>query len=785
MTPMEERPLGYDRDSNLPARRRNGETHLTYPMPSDRVQTGPFESPGTQDLLDYWHILWLNRRLILSFALLGLAIALVFSIIQQPVYRAHTSIAIQDLNEDFLNLKEGPTAVNSTGPSESYFQTQVQILQSESLLVRVMEKPAIAKALDREQTNRGRFDWRESLGLREFFGLPEPRLRSDPERSLEKVASLLTVHSSGETRLVQLYFENGDPQLAADFANTLVSEFVEQSHQMRWESTQRTAEWLAAHLNEMKTNLENGEVQLQHYARNSGLLFSEKGNVAQEKLSQLQEEYSKAEVDRAEKQAKHETAKTKPLESLPETLDDPTVRELATKLAALRQEKALLTSALTSEHYKVRQVQAQIEELSSALETQRQNLVRRAGNEYLSARRREELLAKQYNQQAKIVSDQAEKTIHYETLKHEVDTSRQLYDASVQRVKQAGLAAAMRGSNILVVDKAKPPRLPYRPNYPLSCALGLLVGLSFGGAFGILRERFDQRIVSPGVAPMHLNLPELGAIPNFAIVRSQTFGSAQNGENGSRIFKMSVAGRGAHRADLFMASEAFRATITSLLLPGLGISSEPSLIVVSSPGPGAGKTTVTCNLGAAMAQIGRRVLLIDADLRRPTLHEILKIPNSWGLCDVILSNHPISQIGLSGLVRHTDIQGLDLLPGGKSEKDPSHLFFSLRIVELFNRLRTEYDLVLVDTPPMTLLADARVLGRIADGAVLVIRARRTSLAQAQFAVQRFTDDGTRVLGTILNGWDPNADTGTDYGDSYMECKMRYQGWVSSSTSKNQ
>ena len=293
---------------------------------------------------------------------------------------------------------------------------------------------------------------------------------------------------------------------------------------MRWESTQRTADWLAAHLNEMKTSLEKNEAQLQAYARTSGLLFSEKGNVADEKLRQLQEEYSKAQADRTEKQAKHETAMIKPLESIPEALDDATVRDLGLRLAALRQEKAQLTSSLTPEHYKVRQVQAQIDELTAALETQRKNIVRRAANEYHSARRHEELLARAYVEQAKTVSDQAEKTIHYETLKHEVDNSRQLYDALMQRVKQAGLASAMRASNILVVDKAKPPLLPYRPNYPLNSVLGLFAGTFFGAGFSVLRERLNRCIVGPGVAPAHLNLPELGAIPMVtAFSYSQTF----------------------------------------------------------------------------------------------------------------------------------------------------------------------------------------------------------------------------------------------------------------------
>jgi capsular exopolysaccharide synthesis family protein len=688
---------------------------------------------------------------------------------QRPVYRAHTSIAIQDLNENFLNLKEDPTAINPTEPNESYFQTQVQILQSESLLERVVEKPAIAQALAREETNR-KFDWGRYLGLSEVV---PPR---DHEQSVENIASHLIVRSSGQTRFVQLYFEAGDPRLAADFSNTLVNEFVEQSHQMRWESTQRTAEWLANHLNGMKSNLESAEAQLQTYARVSGLMFFEKGNVAEEKLRQLQEEYSKAQAERAEKQARYETARIKPLESLPEALDDPTLREFGLKLAALQQEKAQLTSELTPAHYRVRQVQAQIDELKSALETQRSNVVRRTANEYYSARRREKLLAMAYDQQAKTVSEQAQKTIHYDTLKHDVDTSRQLYDALLQRVKQAGLAAAMRASNILVVDTAKPPLLPYRPSYPLNTALGLLIGVFFGTGSCILRERFNRHITQPGSAPGYLRVPELGAIPMAT-------------EPGFRLGKLSPAailgltGNGASRNGSLKASlvaapsgqtvmaEAFRATLTSILLPsleGILLSTLERLpgrvIVLTSPGPGAGKTTVTSNLGIAMAEIGRRVLLVDADLRRPNLHRIFRLSNSWGLCDLLRANDLVENHGVFQMARHSDVSGLDVLTSGDARGNPAHLLYSPRLARLLGKAGREYDLVLIDAPPAIQVADARVLGRLADGVILVIHAGRTTREGAVFCCQRFADDGAHVLGTILNSWDlKRAVYGADYG----------------------
>jgi polysaccharide biosynthesis transport protein len=755
----------------------SADLHPRDHVSTERRQTEWGELPASQDLLEYWRILRLHKFLILRCVLLGLVTALVFSMVQRPVYRAHTSITIQDMNENFLNLKEDPTSFNPTGPTEPYFQTQIQILQSESVLERVVDKPVITQALAQQETVRQRFDWRKYLG---FLETPPRRNR---QQLIEWLASQLTVRSSGETRLVQVYFEDRDPRLAADVANTLVNEFVEQSHQMRWESTQRTTEWLAGHLDGMKVNLENSEAELQAYARASGLQFSDKENVAEERLRQIQAEYSKAQVDRAEKQAKYETAITKPIESLPETLDDPTLREYGTKLAALRQERAQLTSALTPAHYKVVQVQAQIDELRSALDAHRANVVRRAAVEYQSARRREELLAQAYSQQSQLVSTQAEKVIHYETLKREVDTSRQLYDALLQRVKQAGLASAMRASNILIVDKAKPPLLPYRPNYPLNSALGLLIGTFLGTGLSILRERFNRRIEAPGVAPAYLNLPELGAIP---LAESSVHGlfsawskfhgntlrlaGRENGENG--LCKACLNTGATERSELVMMAEAFRATLTSILLPNLG-ARPPHVIVVTSPKPGAGKTTVTSNLGIVMAKIGRRVLLVDGDLRSPKLHDVFQLSNSWGLCDVVRSNNPIGKCGLLQIVRHTDVPGLDLLSSGTTRENPSHLLYSPRVAELLRRVEEEYDLVLVDSPPMMQLADARVLGRIADGVVLVIRAGHTTLGLAQLAVQRFAEDGTRVLGTVLNSWDPKSGEGTDYTYSYREYAQQY------------
>src|SRR5712692_5587014 len=468
-------------------------------------------APGYDDLLNYWYILIGQKMTLLSFALAGLAAAILISLVQTPLYRARTSLEIQDFNENFLDLKSvDPT--NSTGnytTAESYFETQIRILQSESLLERVIDK------LNLHQT-RPASGWRAFASrARRMLGSSSSSHLPEKEQLIHQAQRNLTVRAAGNSRLLEVLYESQDPTLAADFANTLVSEFIRQSQEMRWKSTERTGEWLTSHLDEMKTKLEQSEAQLQDYARTSGLTFtSEKDNVAEIRLKELQDEFSRAQADRVAKQAKFEEAKNKPAESLPEMLDDPTLRDYRVKLTDLQRQLVELTTTLTPAHYKVQRVQAQVAQLQSAVQQERGLILRRIGNEYAAARRREEFLAQAYAEQEKIVADQSSKAIHYDTLKREVDSSRQLYQAMLQRVKQAELAAAMRASNVLVVDPAKPPLVPYEPNLLMNSALGLFSGVFLGVGFVLLRERFDRsRIRAPGDAEVYLHLPELGAIP--------------------------------------------------------------------------------------------------------------------------------------------------------------------------------------------------------------------------------------------------------------------------------
>jgi capsular exopolysaccharide synthesis family protein len=716
-----------------------------------------FEEPGPGLLPEYLQILRRRKGTLILVVFLGLLTSLLLTIPQTPVYQARGSIEIQNLNENFLNMRNVSPTADDGGSSMpgSDLQTQAKILQSESLLDRVVAKLDLGKKLFPDGGSGRLAAWRKALGL------PEGKQASTREKILALVAKNLKISTEANTRLVEIRYDSTDPQLAADFVNNLTAEFVQQNLESHYKTTQQTGEWLTHQMEDVRIKLEKSDDELQSYANASGLLFtSEKNNVAEDKLHQLQEELSKAQADRVASQSRYELVSKAAPESLPEVLDDATLKEYQVKLTDLRRQLAEISSSLTPAHPAVKKVQAQVTTLELALDKERTNVIQRIRNEFESAQRREHLFAVNYASQAGLMSEQAAKVTHYNILKREVDTNRQLYDSMLQNVQQAGMTSALGASNIRVVDSAEPPTHPYKPSVPLNSALGLLAGAFFGMAFIVLQERADRSIQGPGDTTLYLDVPELGAIPSAKAVRGQLAAYYQNGmaleskksENGRpwQVELITSSRRSSPMAD------AFRATLTSILYSGEN-GDRPRIIVITSTNSGEGKTTVACNLALALAEIGpsvlmKSVLLIDGDLRRPRLHEIFGVPNRWGLADLLEGKTPPN--GCEGMVYKTGYRNLNLLPSGSTTVNVAALLHSPRAVAFLNRMREEFHTVIIDAPPMLNMPDARVLGRLADGVVLVVRSAQTMRDAAVAANQRLAEDGTRVLGTILNQWDP-------------------------------
>jgi capsular exopolysaccharide synthesis family protein len=814
---MQNQPLLDD-----PSHKRTGHgaTLVAPPQYIEAPYAEVMEDAGPGLLLEYWGMAHRHWTTLGVSAFLGLLAALLLTLPQTPVYRARTSLEIQNLNENFLNMRNVNPTVNDEGSSSSQadLQTQVKILQSDSVLAAVVAKLNVDKKIGSEE-DRGRLSaWRKALGL------AQPKSVSPREAALSVVNKNLKVQTVAGTRLVEILYDSTDPQLAADFANTLTAEFIQQNLEARWKTTQQTGEWLTRQMEDVRIKLEKSEDELQSYARATGLLFTLQkvgtqlieDNVAEDKLRQLQEELSRAHGDRVAKQSVYESAAKTPPESLPEVLDDKTLGEYQVRLTDLRRQLAELSSALTPAHPSVKKVQAQVAALESAVETKRNNLVERIRNEFQAAQRRENLLARNYATQAQLVTEQAAEVAHYNILKSDVDTNRQLYDSMLSSVQEAGMTSALRASNIRVVDSALPPTRPYKPKLVLNSGLGLLAGVFFGFVFVVVRERADRSIQAPGEAGFSLGVPELGVIPAAGAERSRYFAYYRDTEkrkletenskletrrplvslglsDGSRVSESGTRDQGSsgnrsamatsvtptngnghrtighgQRIELAAAghsalAESFRATLTSILFCGEN-GDRPRVIVVTSAGASEGKTTVASNLALAVADTGSPVLLIDGDLRKGRLHEVYDVSNDWGFSDALAGN--ALPEGRAAAYVETRYPRLFLVPAGPTSPSISGLLYAPRTLEFLRLAREHFHIVIVDSPPMLNMADARVLGKMADGVVLVVRASQTTRDDAATAAQRLMDDGSRVLGTILNEWDPRHSSHTGYAHRY-------------------
>lgn len=728
--------------------------------------------PESGGLFEYWRILRRRKGTLIVLASVGAIIGFLVTLPQTPIYQVHTSLEIVSLNQNFLKMNESnPLADSGSGADSTDIQTQIKLLQSGSLQERVINKlhvPALSAA---EPT---RIDsWHKLLNL------PDSHPVDSREANLLYAARTLKVRAAGQTRIVEITVESPNPQTAAAFANTLTSEFIDQNLETRWKTTQHTGEWLSHELDDMRVRLEKSEERLQQYANQAGLMFTQndKNSVSEEKLSQLQNALTAAQTDRIVKQSRWEMTNSSSPDALPDILDDGNLREYQGKLTELKRLVAEQRATYKDDYKTVRRLLAQMEPIQAALDRARENVLKRIRNEYDEAVRKENLLKSNYASQRSLVTGEDGKAVQYSILKSEVESNRQLYDAMLQQLQQSSLASALRASNIHVVDPAKAPARPYKPNGQSSAEIGFFSGLLIAAAFVVMQERADRSIQDPGETLNFLSLPELGVIPaddtgtrirlRFADNKKLTENPTNSQING-QVAGISKLTSG--RVELVswqrkpsIVAESFRATLVSILFSGEN-GSRPRVIVVTSAGPAEGKSTVVSNLGIAIAEVNQKTLLIDADLRKPRQHDIFNLKNDKGLSELLRSKDPVSTLLEGGVIQETDIPDLFVLTSGAATSVATSLLYSNRMPELIQKLRTEFESILIDTPPMLQIPDARVLGRMVDRVILVTRAGKTTRAAAVAARQRFSEDGTKMLGTILNDWNPKRSPNGYYGN---------------------
>jgi capsular exopolysaccharide synthesis family protein len=732
--------------------------------------------PAEPDIpAQYWNQIWRAKWIIAGCAVAGVAIGLFLSTVQTPLYRARTSLELQSLNQNYLDMRSiDPVAGNDN--LETFLQTQIQLLSSETLVKRAVQQvvehnpPTVTAPASATPWQFGR-------------AVSGPK-QDRTEDAVWYIAGHLVVKGSGLTRLVDIVCESPYPNLAADFANTLASEYIEQNLENRWDSTRKTGEWLNRKVQELKTKLEKAEENLQAYSKSAGLVYTnEKEDVTMEQFRRLEQELSAAHMDRVRKQSRYEQAVNNPVESIPEVMENGDFRDTRSKLIDLRRERAEAVTTMKPEHPKVQKIDAQIAALTAELESGRANVVGRIRSEYEEALRHERMLWTADAQQRRVLGDQLSKETKYNLLKRDVESTRLMYDSMMQKLKEVGVAGAMPVSNVRIVDTASSPDVPALPSRSLNMALGLLFGGLGGLIVGLIRVHADKNLKTPGEAGQLLNVPELGAVPALSCdpvkpgTRIRKWIGLSSEESDPRILQINggATKKPGGAVDLTMVlrdnsamAEAYRAALPAILFAHE--QANVRKLVITSASPREGKTSSIINLAIGLADLNKRVLLIDGDVRNPRVHEALGLSNQFGFADLLEQSDP----DLSSGPIPSGIDRLFVLPVGAATPRTKNLLASARLAQILSAYEAQYDFVLIDTAPALHMRDARMLARAADAVILIVRAGRTSREAASAVIEKFRQDGTAVLGVVLNDWKPSSGNSV-YGQDYLKGYRRYYG----------
>ncbi len=709
-------------------------------------------------LWQYLRVIGQHKTMVGALALAGVVLGVFISFARTPTYQSRASLEMLDPAGTLLQTKSLSAPTPSFASPDTYVQTNVNLLQSDVLIRRVVSKINLSQIRTAMS--------REGFGpLREMLKIAQDAPRT-PEQIGRRLQRKLSVRQLRGTNLIVVEYDSPDPEVAAAVVNAICEEYVQQDTEQRIADGLKTRGRLSQELVNLKRNLEESEYRLLQYAQVSDLvLTSGKDNVEEEKLKHLESELSRVQAIRMAKQSQYETVARDAGAPVADTVDNGTLREYQVKLTDLRREFADLSTVFSPAYHKVARLRAQITELESAVAHERAKVFTTLRDDYEAASANEKLVTEAYRKQAKTVSDQGSKVVRYDVLRREVDTNRSLYDSMLQAVQEAGINSTPRAVALRVVDPGLPASTPLSPRIPINTAAGLLAGVLLGVGVVLATDHADTTLRDPGKASRCLGLTQLGVIPSFGSpVRATRLPPPHRRDGEMLPISLMADGESQHKSRIAHSSremtpavsEAFRTTLASILLSGrAGVG--PRVILFTSPGAGEGKSTIVSHLGIALAEFGQRVLLIGADLRRPKLHDVFGIRNRVGLSDLLQSDAPFDTSPSSGFVPVPGVNRLFLLPSGTGSGEVSSQLHSRRMAQVLQRVQRDFDMILIDTAPVLYFADARLMARFVDAVVLLVRCGRTSRHAALCAKNRFSEDGTPILGAILNDWNSRQD----------------------------
>jgi exopolysaccharide transport family protein len=734
-------------------------SHTAFPTRPAAWQTSP--SFRSQDSLvrEYFRVLVKRRWVVFITIAVIFGAVTVATLRTTKVYEAVGSIAINKDDPMPITFKD------SNSPEDSYtdstdMETEVRILHSDLLALQVIRE------LNLDQPS----------GAVKKTGIPLATESLDPDSprtsgALANFKSSLHVTLIPNTRVIEIAYRSPDKNLAARVVNTLASTYVEQNFKTRFESTMQASEWLSKQLVDLQMKVESSQEKLVKYEKEHDILgVDEKQNLTTTKLDELNRDLTAAESARMEKESLYRMAEAGGADSLNSINSGQAnatgnqsslLDRLRDQQAQLKLQQAQLSTQFGPSYPKIAQINSQLKELDVQIQAETKKIVGGLRGDYLAALQRENLLRGALDQQKQQANKLNESAIEYNLLKRDLDTNRTLYESLLEKLKEAGITASLKSNNFRIIDPARIPGAPVEPNIPRNFSLALALGLSTGIGLAFLIDGLDNSVRTPEQAQAISGLPSLGMIPLGSRIVTEF---EKKPRLASGTSKEAVELVTQTRPQSRMA-ESYRALRTSLLLTSAG--TPPKTILVTSALPQEGKTTTSINCAVVLAQKGSRVLLIDADLRRPGVHKTLGMGPCAGLSNVLTGSATLQQ----AVVRSGILPSLFILPAGTPPPNPAELLASSNMKDVLTELSGEYDHIVIDTPPTLSVTDAVIMATRADTVVLVIRSGQTTRQALLHARDLLGQVNARIAGVLLNAVDLDS---ADYRYHY-EYQGKYGG----------
>ena len=713
---------------------------------------------GRQPTLDFRYIVAAvrsNLALIAMFIGGAVALAIIVTLLVVPTYSAKATLQINNSGSRVLSNKEGDASADDDaaaqpGDTDRFLKTQVEIMKSRGMAVRVAQKLKLFS------------DPRFFEGL----SVPPPSATAAPLAVRNEVLGLLaknlTVDLPHDSRIVSITFVSADPQLSATIANAYATEFIQANLQRRFDSSAYARDFISNQLGEVKQRLQQSEVELNSYSRSAGLIRSNASapggdkdahqgtmSVTTSSLFQLNQAANEAIAKRIVAEGRWTEINHGPLLASQEVANNAAITGLLGQKSILEGELAQERARHFDDYPTVKAKQQQLAAINQQLQSAAANVRNTVRAEYDAALRSEHDLLRQVALLKNETLSEQDRDVKYNLLAREVDSNRAVYDGLLQRFKDLNASAGISISNMSIIDTADVPLRPSAPNVSLNLLIGLVAGIVLAGATVLVKDYFDDSIRVPEDIEAKLNLPLLGVIPKSS--------------SGNPTDEL-----GDPKSGLTEAYNSLRGALLYAHSEGL-----PSTLLVTSAQASEGKTTTSYAVALGLARIGKRVLLIDADMRRPSLHRLIDSDNERGFSNLLTSLDPISSAALPG-----GAENLSLITSGPIPPSPTELLASGRLKALLAEGNQHYDVVVIDSPPVLGLADAPLMSALVGGVIFVVEADRSRHGSLRSALRRIASMRAVMLGSVLTKFDPfkrnNRYYSSYYGYEYYQYQYSYE-----------